>query len=163
MTAIRDELERRYRPAVKREPPEGAFVVGAAGALILSVDSIAAAGKQPEVSGKRCDDLVVLAVSRGKTGIYAVERKEGRRVAPLHVQEQLQGGMDFVDDFIDHHAELRGQGFVFEPVLVYRNKAVTTRAFRRKLEGRTVTSRFSKTKAIVCLPWGEPLPPLKAA
>ena len=161
MTAIRDKLKSQYPKAVRREPPEGAFVADE-GATILSVDSIAAAGKQPEISGRRCDDLVVRVVGHDRTGVHVVERKTSSTDL-AKIRGQLQGGVRFLDDFIGHHAELRGQRFVFEPVWVVRNRNVMNPRRRRLARGRKITSRFSRAKAVVYIHWGEPLPPLNAA
>lgn len=162
MTAIRDKLRSQYPKAVRQQPPEGAFVVGADEALILSVDSIAAAGKQPEISGRRCDDLVVRAVGHDRTGVHVVERKtSGTDLAKI--RGQLQGGVRFLDDFIDHHAELRGQRFVFAPVWVVGSRNAINLRLRRLVQGAEITSRTSGTRTITYIRWGEPLPPLKAA
>ena len=164
MTAIRDKLKSQYPRAVRREPPEGAFVVGG-GATILSVDGIAAAGKQPEISGRRCDDLVVRAVGHDRTGVHVVERKTGSTDL-AKIRGQLQGGVRFLDDFIGHHAELRGQRFVFEPVWVSGQSGVVNARVRRlasKLAEVKITSSLAGSRTIRHISAGGRLPRFRAA
>ena len=152
MTTIGDTLRREYRCAVQESGED--YKIPGGGGIIMSMDEIAKARKKPRISGKRCDDLVVVDMGNAKASAYIIEKKENPPASVIEaVKEKLQRGMHFVERFIEHHSELHGLPFDFEPVLV--SKRIP---FGRKLQQQVIKSRMCKPKRIKHVLLGDTLP-----
>lgn len=75
--------------------------------------------KKPNSGGDRCDEFIFFYINRSVTGIHLIERKAGS-VDVGKVRKQLQGGADFIADFIteDRALDEYRHKFDFMPVLV---------------------------------------------
>lgn len=72
----------------------------------------------PRKSGDRCDEFIFYDLSPKKTGIYIVERKDNHSNNVKKVKEQLQGGADFIEDFLYKDPATDRQPIDFLPVWV---------------------------------------------
>jgi len=89
--------------------------------------------------GKRCDSFVLCICAPSTTGIYVVEEK-GNRPHVGGVSEQLQGGANFISDFL-----MESDKFEFSPVLVTKS---ISRSMSKELLKVSVRLR-EKTQKIV--------------
>ena len=69
--------------------------------------------------GENCDEYIVFDYTRKMTGIYLVESKENSNDVEK-IRNQLQGGADFIKDFIEKDRSRADFQFDFRPVLVSR-------------------------------------------
>ena len=71
--------------------------------------------------GKRCDEFVFFDLSQNKTGLYLIERKTNSQDIK-EVIKQLQGGANFIADFLEDDPATDAQPFDFMPVWVSKIK-----------------------------------------
>ena len=86
--------------------------------IVYSVDCIFL--KHPQSGGKRCDEFIFYNLPQGYTGVYLIEIKDSVKINVDEVKEQLQGGAEFIKDFLDHDPATDGQLFDFTPFCVSR-------------------------------------------
>ena len=84
--------------------------------IVYSVDCIFL--KHPERGGRRCDEFIFYDSSQGDTGIYLIEIKDSDKVNVDEVKGQLQGGADFIKDFLNNDPATDNQPFDFTPFCV---------------------------------------------
>jgi len=75
----------------------------------------------PNRGGKRCDEFVFFDLSRNKTGLYLIEKKTNSQDIE-EVIKQLQGGANFIADFLEDDPATDDQPFDFMPVWVSKIK-----------------------------------------
>ena len=158
-TTIHHKLRDEYPKALLTDPPDAAYTIDPQqDPTIFSVDAISNTNKKPKITGKRCDDFVVLDLDMqyNKTGIYVIERT-GITKNISTIQQQLQGGVRFIENFIEHHRELSPLPFIFIPIFVSKTGRIAN-PFMRKLLLKKITSRRSATKHIVHVLPNRPLP-----
>ena len=67
--------------------------------IVYSVDCVFE--RPPRQSGSRCDEFIFFNLNPTSTGIYLVERKDNHSNNVIKVKEQLQGGANFIEDFLE--------------------------------------------------------------
>lgn len=116
----------------------------------------------PGKHGKRCDEFVFFILSHNKTGLYLIERKDTESPNVTEAKEQLQGGANFIQDFLNDDPSTENQSFDFMPVLV-------SDGIRHRLRSRLRTTKISislkgkseeKSALIEHCKTGERLPPI---
>lgn len=75
----------------------------------------------PNRGGKRCDEFVFFDLSRNKAGLYLIERKTNSQDIE-EVIGQLQGGANFIEDFLEDDPATDAQPFDFMPVWISKIK-----------------------------------------
>lgn len=110
--------------------------------VVYSVDCIFE--RPPKQSGSRCDEFIFFNLNPSSTGIYLVERKDNHSNNVIKVKEQLQGGANFIEDFLKNDPATDRQPYDFMPVWVSRGIKQNT---RRELIKHKVSIR-SKLKPI---------------
>ena len=80
--------------------------------------------------GTRCDEFVFFDLSQNKTGLYLIERKTNSQDIEKVVR-QLQGGANFVADFLKKDPATEAQPFDFMPVWVSKIKPSQRSILRR--------------------------------
>lgn len=122
--------------------------------IVYSVDCIFE--RPPRQSGSRCDEFIFFNLNPSSTGIYLVERKDNHSSNVNKVKEQLQGGANFIEDFLKNDPATERQPYDFTPVWVSRG---LRRTAHRQLKKHKVTLR-SSSKRIIHRDIGAPLPKL---
>ena len=84
--------------------------------IVYSVDCIFL--KHPQSGGKRCDEFIFYNLPQGYTGIYLIEIKDSVKINVDEVKEQLQGGAEFIEDFLNNDPATDNQPFEFTPFCV---------------------------------------------
>lgn len=122
--------------------------------IVYSVDCIFE--RPPRQSGSRCDEFIFFNLNPSSTGIYLVERKDNHSNNVIKVKEQLQGGANFIEDFLKNDPATERQPYDFSPVWVSRG---LRRTALRQLKQHKVTLRSSSKRIRHC-DIGSPLPKL---
>ena len=91
--------------------------------------------RPPGRGGVHCDEFVFCVSSKNETGLYLVERKTNSQDV-TEVKKQLQGGADFIQDFMEDDPSTDNCPFDFMPVLVSKGIA-------NKLRSRLRTATIS--------------------
>ena len=89
--------------------------------------------------GTRCDEFVFFDLSQNKTGLYLIEKKTNSQDIEK-VRQQLQGGADFIADFLKKDPATDDQPFDFMPVWVSKLKP----SQRPRLRGDKISLRRRK-------------------
>ena len=84
--------------------------------VVYSVDCIFL--KHPGRGGSRCDEFIFFDLTEVETGIYLVELKDSVNINVEEVRDQLQGGAEFIEDFLDNDPATDDQPFDFTPYCV---------------------------------------------
>lgn len=170
MTAIKDKLHSQYRKAIEEVPPDQTYKVREKGdPRIYNLDEIYEIIKHNHrqqkpgfrllKGGVRCDDIVVLHIEGyKKTGFYVIERKTNPPLLKIlnKIRQQLQGGIQFIEDFIAHNPELHREHFDFLPVLV--SKRISNISIKRELLKIKITSPVCVSQRIRHVHTGTHLP-----
>lgn len=96
--------------------------------VIFDVDCIY--NQSSKTSGEHCDDFIFFDVDTKTTGIYLVERKTNIEDLP-HIVEQLQGGANIIDKFLQNDEAANICKYIFMPIIVSKKKP--SRTFARAL------------------------------
>lgn len=83
-----------------------------------------------KMEGEHCDEFVFFDLSRNKTGLYLIEKKKKSQNIKK-VIEQLQGGADFIKDFLKKDPATDGQPFDFMPLWISQIKPSQRSILRR--------------------------------
>lgn len=84
----------------------------------------------PNKGGKRCDEFVFFDLGWNQTGLYLIERKTHSQDIK-EVIKQLQGGANFIEDFLKKDPATDAQPFDFMPVLISKIKPSQRPRLRR--------------------------------
>ena len=124
---------------------------------VYSVDCVISSGNK----GNRPDEFIFLNAGKpgdNTTGLYLVERKSVSSNVGK-VKRQLQGGADFIDDFIRGDRSISSKHkIVFRPVLVATKVKQSAHKAHRELRRETVTLRGQKEQIHVLVRQGGKLP-----
>ncbi len=107
---------------------------------VFSVDCIF---KQANRRGSHCDEFIFSALNYASTGIHIIERKTNSTDA-TKVKEQLQGGANFIENFIKADPAIHPYKFEFMPVWVSKD---ITPSIRRALVATRI-SLLNRKKSI---------------
>lgn len=92
--------------------------------VVFCVDCVY--GKKQNKKGRRCDEFIFFEINVNATGIYLIERKTNI-IDLTKIEDQLQGGANFVADFIQKDPALDIYGFNFMPVFVSSSDVIPSR------------------------------------
>lgn len=81
----------------------------------------------PRRGGERCDEFIFFDLTQRSTGIYLVERKDNNGNNITKITEQLQGGAEFIEDFLNDDPATDREPFDFMPVWVSKGIRGSTR------------------------------------
>lgn len=137
------DFKRSYKKCVIKLPPEYSFRSGVQ-RTVFCVDCVFRATNR---KGEHCDEFVFFCLEQKVTGIYLVERKGGENVIPSKAARQLQGGANFIADFLNGDAALDIYGMDYSPVIVanvlpsVHRKLVETKIFLRRKNSKQNIAR----------------------
>ena len=103
---------------------------------VYSVDCLFQYSKR---RGRHCDEFVFFDLSRNKTGLYLIERKKNSQDIKK-VRQQLKGGANFIEAFLDGDPATDGQPFDFMPVWISKirpaQRSILKKGAKISLKGR---------------------------
>lgn len=88
------------------------------------------------IGGRHCDEFIFFGLNPSSTGIYLVERKDSYSNNIKKVKQQLQGGADFIEKFLESDPATDQGAFDFIPVWV-------SRGIKPSIRSRLVKIRIS--------------------
>lgn len=134
MQEVKRIFNDRYQECDIRQLPQfsqGEYELrGITSPITYSVDCLFS--KDRGRTGRRCDEFIFFDLARRSTGIYLIERKDNNRNDISKIEEQLQGGAGFIEDFLNDDPATGGEPFDFMPVWVSKGVRPSTRTKLRK-------------------------------
>lgn len=112
--------------------------------VVYSIDCIFL--KHPGRGGSRCDEFIFFDLSEAATGIYLVELKDSVNIDVEEVKDQLQGGADFIKDFLDDDPATDYHSFDFTPFCISKGirPSVRSRLIQCKIHIRAHYRRIKQ-------------------
>lgn len=120
MLEVKRIFHEKYRECDINQLPEydrGKYKLGnIKNPVVYSIDEIFL--KHPGRGGSRCDEFIFFDLTEVATGIYLVELKDSGNINVEKVKDQLQGGADFIENFLADDPATDDQPFDFFPYCV---------------------------------------------
>ncbi|MDA8014000.1 MAG: hypothetical protein MPK09_00040 [Gammaproteobacteria bacterium] len=119
---LKTDFEKTFHECVISVDPKYVFPYAGKTYVVLGADLVYE-NYNFRGKGENCDEYIFFDYTSKMTGIYLVERKDNEASKSVKVEkihDQLQGGADFIADFIEKDHSRAVFQFDFRPVLVSR-------------------------------------------